>query len=141
MHRTRAPLGADGLIGVLDENRKSLLHLIDRFFHPSVICAHPGATCARIEDAIRIVGRNLKREERLMARAAYPGYAVHKREHESLLGKLSRMRHTLVCGAYDNAVPHDYLTEWAGKHAAAFDKPFGDFLRRRVAGSSGRRGG
>lgn len=71
-----------------------------------------------------------------MAEAAYPGFASHKRDHETLLGELDGMRRTLVCGGYDNVLVSDFLTDWTRRHTASFDKPFGDFMRDRATVSS-----
>ena len=103
--------------------------VLDNLFHPRVICAEPGGTCSRMEEAIRILGRHLEREERLMATAGFSEFAAHKREHANLLRKLEKMKRTLVCGSYDNAFVYGEITEWMDAHAGTFDRPFGDFLR------------
>lgn len=121
-------------VSSLDESRQCLQFVLDRLFHPQVICADQGGVCARIKDTIRLLARNLEREERLMLESGYSGFAVHKREHEKLLIKLANMEHTLICGDYDNRQVSEFLTDWMNHHVAAFDKPFGDFLRARNGG-------
>ncbi len=118
-------------IATLDASRECLHFLLDRFFHPSVICAHPGANghCSRIEDTIRFLARNLEREEQLMETLDYPGLEEHRREHQRLLAELNRMARDLECSHYDNAIPLDFLRDWTTKHTSAFDKPFADFVR------------
>ncbi len=113
----------------IDASRECLSFVLGRLFHPQVICARPGGICSRIEDTARFLARNLEREEHLMTETGYPGFAAHKREHKKFLGNLDRMKHRLVCGGYDNTLVADFLSEWTNDHAAAFDKPFGDFLR------------
>ena len=104
--------------------------MLEQLFHPHVICADPGGTCSRIEDTIHFLSRNLEREERLMAAAGYPGFVVHKAEHEKLLQKLERMKRTVIFGCNDKAFVFDSVMEWTKRHDAAFDKPFGNFLRK-----------
>ena len=65
-----------------------------------------------------------------MAAAGYPDFAVHKAEHEKLLRKLEKMKRTLIFGSYDKALVFDSVMEWTKRHNAAFDKPFGNFLRK-----------
>lgn len=113
----------------IDVNRECLSFVLERLFHPQVICFDPGETCSRIEETIRLISRNMEREERLMVETEYPGFAGHKREHEKLLVRLGRLKRTLACSNYDNSLVAEFLTEWAESHAADFDKPFGDFLR------------
>ena len=131
MSETSRPGGASAGVRSLDANRESLAFLLDQFFHPSVICAVSKESCSRIEDTIRFLSRNLEREERLMTETAYPGFAAHKREHDILRQKLGRMKSTLICSKYDNALVSKFRREWTKDHTLAFDKPLGDFLRDR----------
>ncbi len=131
MFQTNHSSDDNDAVRTIDASRESLIFVLDQLFHPKVICADPGGTCSRIEDAIRFLSRNLEREERMMATAGYPGFAAHKREHKKLLRKLKKMKRTLVCGSYDNALVFDVVTEWTKNHTDAFDKPFGDFVRER----------
>ncbi len=118
-------------VGSIDTSRQCLRFVLDRLFHPQVICANRGGVCARLTDTIRLISRNLEREERLMLDSGYPGFATHKREHEKLLLKLANMERTLICGEYDNRQVSEFLTDWMNHHVAAFDKPFGNFLSAR----------
>ncbi|HEB79244.1 MAG TPA: hypothetical protein ENI79_02055 [Rhodospirillales bacterium] len=122
----------DAGVRAIDAGREYMFFVLDRFFHPQVICADPGGTCSRLEDAIHFLKKHQEREERLMIEAGYLGYgfATHKRKHKELQRNLDKMRRTLVCGGYDSAMVADFLTEWMKRHATNFDKPFGDFVRR-----------
>lgn len=121
-------------IGSLDASRQCLQFVLDRLFHPRVMCADQGGSCARIKDTIRLLARNLEREEQLMLESRYPCFAVHKREHERVLLKLAKMERTLICGDYDNHQISEFLTGWMNHHVADFDKPFGDFFHARNGG-------
>ncbi len=93
------------------------------------MCAEPGGSCNRIEDTIHFLVRNLKREEQLMDLSGFPDAAAHKRDHELVLRRLDRMRHTLVCGRYDNTQVAEFLQGWIDQHTSAFDKHFGRYLQ------------
>lgn len=123
--------GVDSDARFLEASREGLFFVLDRFFHPRVICTDPGGTCGRIEDTIRLLSRNLEREERLMLKTGYPRSAAHKWAHDALLRKLDRMKHTLVCGDYDNALVFDFMTKWLKTHSATYDKHFNKFLLAR----------
>lgn len=118
----------------LEVNRECLLFVLDRYFHPQVVCANPGGCCERIEDTIRFLTRNLEREERLMDLSGFTDAQAHKQDHERVLRHLDKMMRTLVCSRYDNTQVAEFLETWADDHALAFDKPFGDFLRTHGKG-------
>jgi len=134
MFKTNRSFNDNDAVRTIDASREYLSFVLDQMFHPQVICADPGGTCSRIEDTIRFIRRNLEREERLMAATGYPALAAHKAEHGKLLRKLERMKLTLVCGSYDNTLVFDSVVDWTKRHATAFDKPFGDFLRKHGTG-------
>ena len=124
--------GSASFANRLDANRESLLFVIEQYFHPKVICAERGGTCGRIGDTIRFLKRNLEREEQLMELSGYPGLADHRRDHQTALQKLEKLRATLVCSHYDNGLVFDFLERWADNHSRVFDRPFGDFLQSRA---------
>ncbi len=130
MHGTINTAGFNAAARAIESNQENLLFVLDRLFHPSVMCAESGGTCSRIEDTVSFLARNLEREERLMAEIDYPELATHKREHEILLRDLGNMKGTLICGVYDNTVLFNFLTKWSEKHIATHDKPFCEFLRQ-----------
>ena len=134
MFETNRSSNDNDAVRIIEASRDCLVFVLHQLFHPQMICADPGGTCSRIEDTIRFLSRSLEREERLMAATGYPALAAHKREHEKLLRKLERMKRTLVCGGYDNTLVFDDVTEWTRNHAAAFDKPVTDFLRKHGSG-------
>lgn len=125
---------ADADIRKIVENRKCLTFVIEQYFHPKVICADPGGTCARLDDTIALLSRNLKREEMMMEEAEYPDLTTHEKEHEKVLGNLDTLRRTLVCGGYNNHLVFKFLMDWADNHSRSFDKYFEDFLRGRDKG-------
>ena len=132
MFKTKRFTDADNGARTITASHEFMSFVLDNFFHPRVICAEPGGTCSRMKEAIRILGWHLEREEWLMAAAGYSEFTAHKREHAKLLRKLEKMKRTLVCGSYDNALVYGVITEWMHVHAGAFDRPFGDFLRERA---------
>lgn len=137
MHGTINAAGFNAAARAIESNQENLLFVLDRLFHPSVMCAESSGTCSRIEDTVRFLARNLEREERLMAEIDYPELVAHKREHETLLRDLGNMKGTLICGVYDNAVLFNFLTKWSEEHIATYDKPFCEFLRQHDTGPIG----
>lgn len=126
-------------IRALDASYQCLEFVLDRLFHPQVMCAVRGGACARIKDTIRFLTRNLEREEQLMRESEYPFFAAHKREHEKLLRTLAKMERTMICGKYDNRQVSEFLADWMDRHVVTFDKPFSDYVRERGADGIGPR--
>lgn len=127
-HFSHMPTG----IPSLDESHRSLQFLLDRLFHPQVMCGDQGGQCSRIRDTIRFLSRNLAHEERLMRAAGYPAATAHEREHRKLLRRMARMERSMSCSDYDNQRISGFLTAWMNHHVAVFDKPFGAFLRAQT---------
>ena len=76
----------------------------------------------------------------MMEEFDYPEFPAHKREHEMLFQILAKMKRTLVCGDYDNAIMFDFLKVWSTNHSAVFDRPFGEFLLERGMESAKKNG-
>lgn len=132
MYEDNHPTGTEDPIRTIIESSKCLKFVIERYFHPKVICAEEGGSCGRLENTILLLSRNLEREERMMEEAGYPDLASHKKEHETILRNLETLRRTLSCGSYDNDLVFEFVSEWAENHAQEFDAPFGVFLREHV---------
>jgi len=120
---------ADASLRTIVESKKCLTFVIEKYFHPKTICANQGGACARLEDTILFLSRNLKREELLMEEAGYPDLYAHRKEHETILRNLETLRRTLICGGYDNDRVFDFVKEWVDGHTEAFDKHFEEFVR------------
>jgi hypothetical protein len=123
-HSAGTSFGESELRSVME----SLLYLTEKFFESRVICADPGGTCNRIADTIHFLRRNFQREEQMMDVVGYPEAAPHKKEHKDLLRKLIKLKRTLVCSGYDNAMLFDLITDWKMNHVPRFDEPFGRYL-------------
>jgi hemerythrin-like metal-binding protein len=67
-------------------------------------------------------------EERLMAEAAYPAAAQHRKEHEKLLLDLYRMRGNYGPGAQEILQTLSVLQDWLRDHIASADRKLAAYL-------------
>lgn len=128
MHEGIQFMDPDETIRPIVESRKCLIFVVERYFHPKVICAEPGGSCQRLENTILLLSRNLAREEQIMEETGYPGLDAHKKEHETILRNLETLRRTLICGCYDNELVFEFVMEWAENHAREYDRSFDEYL-------------
>ena len=116
-------------VRMTDTSRECLFFLVEKFFHPKVICPQPARSCRRIGDTLAYLRRNFEREETLMRLCGYPNLHRHKAEHDQLLRDLAYLHKTLNCSAYDNEQIRVLITDWTMRHARDHDRRFGDFLK------------
>ncbi len=131
MYESHRLSSTDADLRTIVESRKCLTFVIERYFHPKVICAEQGGTCERLENTILLLSRNLKREEQLMEQSGYPGLIAHVKAHDTILRNLETLRRTFVCGNYNNNLVLDFITEWAEDHTRTFDNPYGEYLKEQ----------
>lgn len=116
-------------VRLADTSRECLFFLVEKFFHPKVICPQPARTCQRIGDTLSYLRRNFEREEALMRLCGYPYLQRHKAEHDQLIKDLEYLHKTLTCSGYDNQKIKVLVTDWSLRHAKDHDRRFGEFLK------------
>ena len=113
----------------IDVGHECLMFLIERFYHPSVICHEGGGTsCGRIEQTIRFVRRQFEREEDLMRLSGFDDLHAHVSEHQELLARLDALYRQLEGSRYDNESVGATLRDWCRDHVERFDRAFGSHL-------------
>lgn len=73
-------------------------------------------------------------EERLMAEAAYPAAAQHRKEHERLLLDLYRMRGNYGPGVQEILQTLSVLQDWLKDHIRSADRSLATYLIQRGPG-------
>lgn len=74
-------------------------------------------------------------EQLLMRLHAYPGYAVHEREHDQLLDELRSLEESIVSGDTGLSAAARSFELWLLHHIHTADKAFAAFLLDRPTGA------
>ncbi len=91
-----------------------------------------GQVSAALDEIVAHAAEHFRREEKIMAEAAYPALAEHKREHEQLVEEIAHLRRRFEAGEsiYSLRVLQ-FLSDWLIRHINATDRLLGEYLARR----------
>ncbi|MDR3356302.1 MAG: bacteriohemerythrin [Spirochaetaceae bacterium] len=118
----------------IDEQHKELLRLTNELYES---CLNDDDDEARsrfkstIGALVNYVSEHFGAEERLLQRIRYPGYAGHKREHDSFVKKILEQVKDFSEGksfVANNFVR--YLKDWILGHIAMSDKQYSEYIFR-----------
>jgi hemerythrin len=113
----------------IDVGHECLMFLVDRFYHPSVIChGADGPACRRIEETLLFMRRQLDREEHLMRLSGYADLPDHVRDHREIIARLKALHRDLECSRYDNHAVGALIRDWCRGHVERHDRPLGAYL-------------
>lgn len=113
----------------IDVRHECLMFLVDRFYHPTVIChGGGGPACRRIEETLLFMRRQLEKEEHLMRLSGYADLPSHVRDHREIIARLEALHRELECSRYDNEAVGALIRDWCRDHVEHHDRPFGTFL-------------
>ncbi|MDR2343916.1 MAG: bacteriohemerythrin [Spirochaetaceae bacterium] len=116
----------------IDEQHKELLRLTNELY-ASCLKGNDDESKARfkltIGAMVNYVSEHFSAEERLLQRVNYPGYAEHKREHDSFVKKVLEQVKEFHDGK--SFVPNNfvrYLKDWILSHIAMSDKKYSEYI-------------
>ncbi len=116
----------------VDEQHRVLVGLLNELH--SAIRLHHGTTKSReVLDRLAEYTRvHFTTEESLMRLLNYPGFGVHKKQHEDLIEQVVDLQHKLDGGqaSITFELLH-FLKLWLVKHISESDKRFGEFAISR----------
>ena len=68
-------------------------------------------------------------EEALMQKHNYPGFVIHKRQHEDLIARVAKLHKQFLVGDFSASMQtRDLLKEWLSEHIKGSDQKYGIFL-------------
>ncbi|MDR2448148.1 MAG: bacteriohemerythrin [Treponema sp.] len=117
-------------IPLIDKQHQRLIEIINNLYDA---CRQNGAVytgfVTALHETVDYVGYHFGTEEKIMRRVNYPGYAFHKKEHETFVKEVLKQMHD-----YENEkayAPHAlvrYLRDWVLSHVALTDLKLGSYL-------------
>jgi hemerythrin len=113
----------------IDEQHKELVSLLNDL-HVAIREHHATDTCRQILDALADYTRtHFAVEESLMRITGYPQFAVHKQNHEELIGQVQALQEKLDSGqAKITFELLHFLKQWLVHHINEADKRFGEYF-------------
>ena len=134
-------------IDSLDQEHKAIVDSLNRLVHAwcsgndadsNVVQEQKGRRekepHALIDELMSATKEHFTHEEEMMRKEAYPGYAMHVREHTMLLAELkSTLTTNLMHGcSTTNKNMLDALKSWYIDHVSRSDKDFANYMRSRA---------
>jgi hemerythrin len=121
-------------VPVIDEDHRKLFALINELF--AAIAAGAGAdqVAAAFEDLVLYTRVHFGREEQFMAKAGYPGLAVHKAAHERLVARVLEFYRRHLAGGETAGIEEEarrFLTTWLVSHVLEEDMDYRPWFARK----------
>lgn len=120
----------------IDADHRELVELCNEFLDAAHSGADLGALAAIFDRMILRTRAHFLAEERMLDRNGYPGFAIHKAEHDRLIVEAQTLRDRFAEGHEDQArITADtahFLQTWLLDHIRTNDRPYRPFLRSLV---------
>ncbi|GHV94303.1 hemerythrin [Spirochaetia bacterium] len=120
-------------IKLIDDQHKGLLDLVnDLFNHSTGDVAEERAYFQKvIQAAVNYVKVHFATEEKIMIATKYPGYAEHKRAHDTfVLTVVDNIRDFEAGKKFTLSTFTKFLKEWVLTHIAIMDKQYFEYFKR-----------
>lgn len=113
----------------MDRQHQHLVGIINRLHDEMTQGAPPEALAAILKDLIRYTQVHFRREEELMAAAAYPSLDRHKREHQDLTNQVLQFQSDLEAGRLALSISLlNFLKSWLRDHIVRSDTGYAEFV-------------
>lgn len=115
----------------VDEQHKHLVELVNRMYR-AVAAGEERSTLEQIlEELIDYTVYHFRTEEELFIRYHYPGFQLHKRQHDELTRQVSEFQNQFAEGSATLSFEvMDFLHQWLVNHMAGSDREFLYYLQR-----------
>lgn len=122
-------------IDLIDHQHKKLVEMVNVLHEARLAGKAPDAIGSVLTDLIDYTQYHFHTEEELMQTYAYPGFNVHKREHDALAGHAASLLKDYQSGKRTVTLELAlFLKEWLTTHIQGTDRNFGAFLQEKGLG-------
>ncbi|MDA8325623.1 MAG: bacteriohemerythrin [Nitrospiraceae bacterium] len=119
-------------IGSIDEQHHRLVFLINNLHEAMKTGKGREALGKILDEMIEYAKTHFATEERLMTAHSYPGYALHKKEHDEFKQKATKLDQDFKSGKQLITVEvMQFLKNWLTLHIKGTDQKYGPFLLAR----------
>jgi len=106
----------------IDNDHRHLIGLLNVVYDAMNQGKGPDVVEPVLDDLIQYTQAHFKREEKVMLRIRYEGYAAHKEEHDKLTAKVLEMQRRFVAGETKLTVDLlQFLFDWLFDHIMKID--------------------
>jgi len=118
----------------IDQDHQKLVDLVNQL-HTAMAAGHGKDVLGKIlAELIRYTREHFKREEEHMQRIAYPGYAAHKQEHDTLIREVVELQNKFNAGNGMLSVQvSTFLRNWLVNHIMKVDKDLATAIKKMAA--------
>ncbi|MCK5872542.1 MAG: hemerythrin family protein [Methylococcales bacterium] len=116
-------------VNFADDEHKILFDKLNKLYDLAIGSAERGAIGSQLDDLIAYVVEHFTHEENEMKEKGYAGLAVHKAEHDALVGICAGLQTKFHAGEADVTEEVGQMVKgWLDSHIPAFDRPYADVL-------------
>jgi hemerythrin len=119
-------------VKLIDDQHKGLLDLVNDMFNHSIDDEEAEREYFKkvIQKAVNYVKVHFATEERIMTATKFPGYAEHKKAHDTfVLTVVENIRNFEAGGKFSLAGFTRFLKEWVLTHIAIMDKQYFSYFK------------
>jgi len=115
-----------------DNEHKKLVELVNSL-HDNMKLGKGKESVSRVlDELIKYTGTHFRHEEMVMQANNYPGYLVHKAEHEKLVKQVLDFKQKFDAGSVSLSISIiNFLQDWVKNHILKIDKQYSDFLNSK----------
>lgn len=115
----------------IDEQHKKLIELINKFYEDVSHRSNNENISLLIKGMKDYTQMHFDTEEKYMKQFSYPDYAIHKREHDLFIAKVSDVEEKFNKGIIILSFEiTSFLKDWIKSHIQGSDKKYSDFFIR-----------
>lgn len=115
----------------IDAQHKRLFELINAIWQATVRRAELAETLLLLDELENYTAIHFAAEEELMRLAAYPGFELHRREHQRFIARVQQEKDSIARGKTGLSLDLlRFLKDWLVKHILGTDKKYGDFYKQ-----------
>jgi hemerythrin len=115
----------------LDEQHKKLIEILNRLHDAMKVGKGKEILEEVLSSLIIYTQKHFAAEEELMKVNSYPGYAVHKQEHNQLVTQVLDVQKQMQTGVVLSQQVMNFLKNWLETHIQGTDKKYGPFLNQK----------
>ena len=116
----------------MDSQHQRLFELLDQL-HEAMSQGKGKEILPKIfDELIQYTKQHFAAEEALLQKHNYPGFIVHKHQHDDLILQVTTLQKQLLAGDFTVSMQtRDFLKQWLIEHIKGSDQKYGTYLKQK----------